>query len=1283
MDDVLGKVIRDFKFEKKAANKLSLANEINIVINPPKFEPVVNTIYPYSINPPHLANLLKRNRIRNRASFSGLVALNLQFKGIKSDYLNLSEGDPVNFTFQQDGSGETLNIFTGGFDGLSFGSDVSVKNYNSHISAIGFVNHSFGLSTLKNSKSFIKPNGFIATAFGNGNIRNLNKNIYGQGFTNELLGKPTIYNLRKYVLLNNHGINSNVFGTAYLQGGVKYVRPVGLYTLAFGQHKLINTRADQKVQLTGIAAPSIPKPNVSPQILTVRGILGTQWGSPYVQRNPSPKGWNSERFGTAWVSRSPRFYTVGIGELTQFGSHKIFDAKQTVTVTGVIASGIFGDIRIRNLNFKIAPLSIDAPPLSDWTLVENTARYYQLKGFNSALFGLAAISNATPSITPDGFDSQKFGNHLIAERIRRVNTSGFNLLSFGRAVLTKTPQLSPGSIQPFDLGRPTLTLYTRYIVTSGRIMSALGQPEIGMAKRKFVVNGFDSLRLGSPEIAHGVRELLFQGVNHSLFGNNHRVWFRVRSIEPVSIYDDQKQYGHKIGGAQHVKVTGFDASLFGKRIVPESHDVLVDSFSPSVFGTVKLHKTRELLHIFGFATGGQQPADRWGNTTVHNLRQYIVQTYDVDSDLNPPKMQGWMSIINRNRTLGVTGANNALFGRASIKNNATLMQPSGIVARPLGNAFISHYLRPIQPEGMEPPYLSGWTNLHNAAAVIKPKGFTSEHFGTAKAANTRRYYPRIGNFESMVFGQPMISFKVRSIVIESRYSIGPIYIPMQKVQLYKRYVEPIGNDFSALGMPSLTIHKKIITPRWYLKDLFGDVQLRNVTPEVKTKGRNAEEFGQLTIRTQWRNVDVFGDNAQLFGKPLIADRKRTISVSSFIAGAIGSALRVRGTASPPLSTQYIFLNNVDNPSESDDEDTSIIKDGYGIAVPSDQVSKPSLKTNVIYPQGFDALNFGQVSIYSNGILMENGIKLVKECGTPMVQLSKRSIEVTGINNTIALGKPGLSPHTIYAVLEAPEQAMSNHPPNHLHAVNSDGGIRKAGEVFGIPRVWQHRPYLTAHSVSPFNGYGTPSVSLKRRYVEPKGIQAYRFGWHSLGDGTQEVTHRQINDFSVFGRPGIALAKEKNVQISIQGFNALNVSHPLIEFYHRTLQGRGFNSLQMGSSRGGSQYMPQSLHVGPRMPVIPVGVLMEKFGTTYIGLRVRDIGMQGFDSSLIGYDPKHFDLRMRVTRGQGGTDQKPKQHVQAIGFNAFRTNASNIKYAVQYIRPDGNSDQFRKGASNAV
>lgn len=1216
-------------------------------------------------------------------------------------------GDAIGFHFESEAgevappARDSQYIYPAPFESMVFGTDFFIRLVYRQVYPTGFNQSAVGVPGVRNDTQYLKPYGFDALGFSRQTIRNKNvtvtvpgmdlsrvampsiinfhKNVYGKGFGNELFGQPTIYNLLKFVRLNNRGIESNIFGTAYLQGGVRFVRPSGIAPLAVGEAKVVNTRADQTVRLNGIAAPSFPRPNVSPQILTVRGILGTQWGSPYVQRNPSPAGWISERFGTAWVSRSPRFYTVTVGEVTQFGLAKVFDAKQTVTITGVIPGGIFGDIQIRNLNFKVAPGSIEAPPLSDWTKVENTARYYQLKSFDSSQFGNASINNGTPSFAPDGFDSAVFGKAMVAERIRRINTPGFSLLSFGRPTVTKTPQLSPRSIAPLDLGQPNLTLYTRYIVSSGRMMTAIGQATIGMAKRKLAVGGFNSMRLGDPVITHGQRELLAQGSNHSRYGNAHQVWFRVRSIAPASIYEDQKQYGHRLGGSQHIQAKGFDATLFGTRIIPESQSILASNFASSVFGTARLQKTREYLSVVGFATGGQQPADRWGKTTVYNSRQYIIQTYDVDSDLNPPKMQGWMSIINRNRTLGITGSNMALFGRALVRNNATLMQPGGIDARPLGTAWISHRVRPIRLEGMEPPYLSGWTNVHNAAAVIKPKGFDTEKWGTAAVVNTRRYFPRIGNFESLVFGQPMISFKKRRLSLESRYSIGPIYIPIHKVDLYTRYVETLSNDFAQVGVPSLSIHRKVITPRWYLRDLFGDPSLRNVTPEVKTRGRNAEEFGQAAIRTQWRNMDTFGDNAQLFGKPTIADRNRKLNVNSFVAGAIG-ALRVRGTASPPLSTQYIFLNNVDNRGEDSNDDTSVIKDGHGIGIPFDQVPRASLRTNVIRPQGFDAKLFGTADVYSNGILMENGIKLDKELGTPMVQLARRTISINeGINNLIAMGRPRLSPHTIYAVLEATEQAKRNHPQANLHAVNSDSGYRKPGEVFGRARVWIHNPYLNVQGIWPRNDYGTPRVELKRRYLEVKGIQAYRFGWHNIGDGTQEIKSQPNNLFTVFGRLGIALAKEKNVQLRPPGLSASLYGRPVVEFFHRTIKPSGYNTLAMGSSRGGTLYMPQSLHVGPRRPTIPVGTLMEKFGTTYIGLKVRDIQVRGFIATVIGYDPTNFKERMRVERGQGGSGAPSALEIKPVGFDALRSNASNVKYAAHYIRPDGNSDQFRKGA----
>lgn len=1192
---------------------------------------------------------------------------------------------------------DTQYVYPQAFDASVFGNAFTRHNFR-RVNPTGFNSLIVPSPAVKNNNQHIKPTGFDALGFSRQNIRNKNvtvtvpgmdlsrvatptvinfhKNVYGVGFAAELHGRPTIYNLRKYISVP--GLSSNVFGSVYLQGGVKYVKPTGLVAPTIPNPVVINTKADQFAKPTGIAAPSIPKPNVSPQILTVRGILGTQWGSPYVQRNPSPKGWISERFGTAWVSRSPRYYEVSIGIQTQFGAHKIFDAKQNIAPYVPIVGGVFGDIQIRNVNFKIAPLSIEAPPLTDWVNVENHARFYALKGFDSSRYGIASIRNGTPSLNPKGFDSAVFGQALIADRVRRVNTPGFNLMRFGQAIVTKTPQLAPKSILPPELGQATLTLYTRYVVSSGRDLSAIGQPFIAMARRSIKTSGLDFTEIGVPKLSHGVRELLVKGFDHSQYGSSHRAWFRVRTLAPESIFNAELQYGHMVGGSRHIAVKGFEATLFGTRIIPEQQTVIAHAFASMVFGQPKFTKTREYLKVLGFATAGAQPADRWGKATVFNMRQYIVQTFDIDSELNPPKMNGWTSIVNRNRVIGPTGSTMTLFGRPSILNNARPILPKGLDHSKFGVQFVSAGIREIMPDGLEAPYFSGWTNLHNAAAVLKPKGFATEKFGAASVTNTRRYFPRIGNFESMVFGQSMISFKIRNLTFESRYSIGPIYIPIHKVDLYTRYVQAAANDFAVFGLPALTIHKKIITPRWTLRDLFGDVQLRNVTPEVKTKGRNAEEFGTASIRTQWRTIETFGESMQLWGKPVIADRKRTMTVAGFNANAIGHALRVRGTASPPLSTQYIYLNNVENRGEDADDDTTIIKDGFGIAPPLFQVSDPSLRSNVIRVGGFIATKFGENKIHSNGIWMENGIKLDKECGTPSVQLSRRTLSVEGINNSIVMGTPRLSPHTIYAVMEAPQQAKDNHPASNLHYVNSDGGSHKAGEVFGRARVWQHNPYLNPSSVNPLNRYGTPTVQLKRRYLEPKGIQAYRFGWHSVGDGTQIITTRSSILFTVFGVATIALVKDKQIQVKPFGLAAPTINKPIVQHLHRAFKIDGIDSLRMGSSRGGPMYMPQSLHVGPRMPVIPIGELMEKFGTTRISLRVRNLVMTGFDSLVMEYDAANFDKRMRVKHGEGGTPAKPVQHLTPVGFDALRSSASNVRAGVHYIRPDGNSDQFRKG-----
>ena len=95
------------------------------------------------------------------------------------------------------------------------------------------------------------------------------------------------------------------------------------------------------------------------------------------------------------------------------------------------------------------------------------------------------------------------------------------------------------------------------------------------------------------------------------------------------------------------------------------------------------------------------------------------------------------------------------------------------------------------------------------------------------------------------------------------------------------------------------------------------------------------------------------------------------------------------------------------------------------------------------------------------------------------------------------------------------------------------------------------------------------------------------------------------------------------------------------------------------------------------PTIPNGFASEIFGKTGISLRVRDVGVIGFDSFISEMDISNFKGRMKVTLVKKPVIIEPKEiELQSFGDTAYGT--PGIRLKVHYIRPDGNSDQYRKG-----
>ena len=263
----------------------------------------------------------------------------------------------------------------------------------------------------------------------------------------------------------------------------------------------------------------------------------------------------------------------------------------------------------------------------------------------------------------------------------------------------------------------------------------------------------------------------------------------------------------------------------------------------------------------------------------------------------------------------------------------------------------------------------------------------------------------------------------------------------------------------------------------------------------------------------------------------------------------------------------------------------------------------------------------------------------------------------------------------------PSHDKLNHPESKgsFHPVNSSEGTRPVGEVFGDLGIsLQHRKFsIGVGDQSDFgNGH---KIYLRRHYINLKdfGFRSQRIGFHVVGPFDQNVTQFDSNDLQSFGQPSLSIPYGGSFFINPNGIVAPIVGGARVEFFHREVKTLGFNAAQYGvSANPDLPFMWQGLRVGELIKGNYGGFENEAFGNTFISLKVRNVGVQGFESFVMEYDYTQFNKRMRVVR-----QELPKQKlfIESIGFVSSSYGVPNVKPAAHYIRPDGNADQYRKGA----
>ncbi len=1059
-----------------------------------------------------------------------------------------------------------------------------------------------------------------------------------------------------------------------MQGGVKYAAPAGIESLAFGQTLVINTTADQTARPPGIEPQLVPKPFVSPQTVFAAGFYSFTGGIALVQRNPSPLGWDGLLWGRPFVYQKTRYIRPAGIDGFETGYPRAADKARKLLHKASAVTAVFGDTRLRLKDYRIQPVGFDAAEPSPWAEVRNTRRFVRPLSVAPEGVGQGAQArNKTPSIAPKGFDSLAFGrrDHMVVGwQVRELRPSGVPapLSPIGLPSLWQTPSLGPVGIAPPAILGPSVWPAIRTVEQLGALSQEFGKPRLDYAYRRVNVSGqgIDGAGYGQARLEHRDRVLLVQSFTQVAYGVPLLTMAR-RFLEPIGIKPVEYGANHMVGGTRYVRPIGYEATRWGSRIIPESQ-VLAPLGFAGTFGWPRLENKNQHVAPTSIRLYAE-PQQYFGLNRVFNSRQYVSMSYDPDSDLNPPRWPQWTLIENRNKHMGATGWLAGRPGVPQVDNKARPLYPAGVPAPALPEwkkaGMVSYRVRPLRLEGLEPPYISSWSNVRNVARLLKPGGLVATLFGAAKLENRSREFNRIGGFDSAWFGYPFIAPRVRELSFESRYTIAPPRIDLPKVQLHSRYVEPRGIANPEVGAAAVEIHWNRILPRWTLQNLYGFPVVKNLTPELYARGYTMDEWGDTKVRLQWRPVAPDGTNMALFGKPVIADSRRFITVPGTNALRIGDKLTVTKTGVPPLATQFIWLDSLDPINHPNY--------GHGIPTPNypdTQMGKPSLQQQVVYVYGIDPSEyFGRPRITANSLRVEPGI-FDLTVGEPMVSLHRRALVVSGIDARIAMGKPRMSPHTIYATTEATNQAIQNHPESNRELVRS-------WVEFGVPLLQNRRRVLWPGGFDTM-ALGRHELNNRRQYVYPKGTPMSRMGWPSLPGDTLIEFYTTISTMAM-GTPAVSRPPYVGPQtVRPSGYAATRFGAHQVELLNRTVLAQGHSSMAMGTMKpGDNPFMWQGLRVGPLVPNVPQGFNAESFGGAWISHRVRGLAAEGFDSFLCEYDYRAFAQRMRVRNAT--TNEKVRQIVVPRGGLHHQMGAPNVQLGVHYIRPDGNADQHRKGA----
>lgn len=1147
-----------------------------------------------------------------------------------------------------------------------------------YVIAAGFGGEASGTPLVMDTAVFyqhVNPYDFTSTDYGTATVYNLSNDGFGQIPPGDVGAAKVSY---RFAL---EGVDSAAYGKPGISP--QFVRPTG-WTGAIGAVTFDQTLTTRTVKPTGFSSYVLGTLKVDPRSIYPPGFVATtdqaRFGDLRVSRNEIvPLGIAPSDFGTPKVGETKQYVVLASLDppVEQVSQPQVIGRWEYVRPSSVVESGLVGDVSVRNAVRYLSPEGFDGsyfPPYQPEVYNRNQLVLPYSWVSPGALTSVPNVYNAAWQIIPVGqIGPETFGPETdVGELVRTVYPEPFDAAQYGTAVIKNAARLVDLSGRGIAgvAGTPLVAPAKRYIDLDGYGVDAFeaGTNHLTDYGSRFVrqVGNILGSAYGTATVESSIRT-----VDLSTFGiappalTGTTVWFGVRSISPASVWPytfDWEQTG-RFGRVEYaLKYTtpfGWDSLTFGTTDVARNEVVVRP---PSIVGAVGLPNVEWSRRYLTPRT--VENFTEWGTAWVSASPRYVQQIFDDNSQ----KLIGGVGVPwgveNGNKTITNYGWQSSRFSSGNyVYNNARVLEQKGRDQAEYGDAFVSFAIRTIYPEGWDSASFTVWGTVYNYSRIIEPSGIPRAYAGVPYVWSNTQWVDLFGSDNVHIrWGDALVASSLRTIsldlqlgAVQSGGIAPPLVSDAHYVGLFRQAVAPKAIAPLGVGDQTFEIRFNIIKAWGSASDTYGEPSVRNGTPEVTPL-----PWGEFDMSTRHavglytRTVEQAGFSIppphEFLPRPVVDYRTKLVAPRGFDALRIPNLHDVRFDAPQIPAAQLIDAT----PGYVTHEPP--FKIGFGTAKVQ---SSP-------FPQGWDSSVFGAVEVRLQGCY-PYWDQPSSEFGIPRIP---RPIVITGVcvrrdgdtQNRIPQtdwGRPRITPHTVWATPDTPQQAVDNHPESDTFTLIDDLGDTRGPDVqWGratvtsrIRYIYHFHRRLDEGDTTIGEQFGEPETNNKNRQLKLDGIApglcgipdipwrrfVYVVSWRSDVFGTAEI---------------VGKLPEYNAPVTPTGTAMTAFGTTKVELRNRVIYPTGTRMDVFGNNNPMVHY--------PRKVTDAGGYDLSVWGTGTVEFFIRQIFPEGTDMFASTYDPMGFAYRMRVRKATNPTT--------ATGFDASSAGKPSVQLAVRKIGP---------------